>query len=132
MVTKLVIAIQAIYVRNDFNVNVKVLKGVQNSDKIFEHICVEVWLSNFKFTVICLYTSPDGDPDECMSRLETVMHNFENYEGPLVCRGEFNFDFKEKRGHCEEVGNILNSFGVRQSIFEYTRVQGNSKSIIDI
>lgn len=101
-------------------------------DSYFEVCCIIIVNSNLKHLVTCLYRTPNVDCDVFKNSLYKMLSNFQKFKGKLVCCGDYNTDFSLcDHKDANDITNIFLSFGLKKSIFEYTRVQGNSKSTVD-
>lgn len=128
----------AIYVKECYDFDVKKV-GVPKISSNFEYASVNIYINKeLIIGITCIYRAPKYDRYSLLifyENLENLLCKF-NTVNPLFVCGDFNINLDPMvdhslRNNAVDLLNIFTMFGFKQCIYEYTRVQGNTKSIID-
>lgn len=97
-------------------------------EKHFEISCIEMDL----LFIVSVYRSPCGNVPLFINKLEECLCklNSNNNKSIIVC-GDFNIKFSLEEGGQHELSDLMDSFLLRQTIFQYTRVTDSCSSCID-
>lgn len=122
----------AIFVKNnlkfhDISFNVDPVEG------IFEFVSLKICLEDKVFNIIGLYRPPSGNFVCFINSLEQILSKSRCLETDYFICGDFNVNFDENNISPEAsyVMNLFTTYGFSMCVKEFTRVQGNCKSIID-
>lgn len=111
--------------------------------KVLKDICdlsvsgeLEVAASEFvvnkrQLIVIAVYRPPNGNIHNCFYILEQVLTALFNDRKIIFVAGDFNVEMLSNNVNKNTLASIFNSFGLHQTIHEYTRITPTSKSCID-
>lgn len=128
----------AIFVKECYNFKIK-KTTVQKVSSNFEYASADIYVSKeLIVSVVCIYRVPKYDKYSLsifFDNLENLLRKF-NTANPLFVCGDFNINLDPMLDHTMrknaiDLLNIFSMFGLKQCIYDYTRVQGNTKSIID-
>lgn len=128
----------AIFVKECYNFKIK-KTTVQKVSSNFEYASADIYVSKeLIVSVVCIYRVPKYDKYSLsifFDNLENLLRKF-NTANPLFVCGDFNINLDPMLDHtirknAIDLLNIFSMFGLKQCIYDYTRVQGNTKSIID-
>ena len=101
-------------------------------EKSCEMACVH--LPGYNLIVMAVYRSPDSDLasfQETFGRaMDTVLQKFNN-KIKIAIAGDFNVDIQKPSTQRTALQSCMSSYGLTGKIWDYTRVQGDSKSTID-
>ena len=98
---------------------------------IFECCGCECRIQNKRIIVICLYRPPNGNINDFLSRIESVLSICMEGGSIVICAGDFNLDFLSTNKKVLELLSIINSFNMKHVIKEHTRVTAASRTCID-
>lgn len=95
----------------------------------FEICCIEL----NEAIIMVVYRSPSADLSVFMANIEKCLDKVTNNNNKTVILcGDFNIDFALVHDNSRKVlGDLLDSFILKQQVFDYTRVTSNCKSCID-
>ena len=84
--------------------------------------------------VMAVYRSPDSDLaifQETFGRaIETILQKF-NKKIKIVVAGDFNVDLQRPSVQRTALQNCMTSYGLGGTVWDYTRIQGNSRTTLD-
>lgn len=118
-----------IFVKHD--VDCIELSEVKNFSVESQCEATAVLIKNIKIVIVAIYRQPKGNLNLFCSILENSLSYVTNLFQHIVLVGDFNVDLKEDNVNKSVLLNTVQSFGLKQTIFDYTRVQGDSKTIVD-
>lgn len=121
----------AILVREDLSFSVKDITKTGLAEQIFEATSVVVSVKNINITVNCLYRSPDAILESFIVSLEKLLTYFLKTKGPKFICGDFNCNFLLNNQSTCDLLNLLSSFGYNKCFTEHSRVQKDSRTLID-
>lgn len=81
--------------------------------------------------ILLIYRPPKGKLEIFVNNLTCILMKIYNNYKYVVVLGDFNVNFNQECQHTYDVLNTLKSFGLKQTIFEPTRVTATSSSCID-
>lgn len=108
------------------------------SDIDFEATAIHLVEQNI--LIVSVYRSPAGDFTIFINKLKLILDYLYKPSLNIVLCGDFNVNLAVQRSdanyHCiqkkkNSLLDLLSSYNLKQTIFDYTRVFGESKSIID-
>lgn len=123
----------AILVRDDLKFVEKNLSSINRADQLFEAVSVSICLDKNWMHVSCVYRTPKANDDYFLNCLETLLHHTRDLKGPIFVCGDFNYNFLNPNDKkVSDVTNLFSSYGYSQcEKRNFSRVQGNSKTLID-
>lgn len=125
----------AIVIKKDLNFRIKTC-SVKKTEMLFEYALIEIILKDSCITVGCFYRSPSNraiDAEFFAVNMDELLNSVYDSNYPTFLCGDFNFNFDDSVEdiNAKNLCNILCCFGLNKCITEYTRIQGESKTIID-
>uniref|UniRef100_A0A1Y1NEK0 Endonuclease/exonuclease/phosphatase domain-containing protein n=1 Tax=Photinus pyralis TaxID=7054 RepID=A0A1Y1NEK0_PHOPY len=81
-----------------------------------------VGLKYHNIEIVSIYRSPSGDFDIFMEQLLHMLETL-NFRKLIIITGDFNVKFNTKDEQAHQLCNIFLTFGLKQSVFENTRMQ---------
>lgn len=97
-------------------------------EKEFEVSCVELGA----LVVLCVYRSPSANLENFSKKLEICLDMLtKNSNKTIIVCGDFNVHFSTTRDESHALSDVMNSFMLKQQIFNYTRITKETKSCID-
>lgn len=96
-----------------------------------EYAAVECSVNNNKFTIISVYRPPSGDINIFLSSIESILTSLRGINNKIIIAGDFNIHMLEQNSQKTDFLSLLQSFNLKQTIFENTRITHNSASCLD-
>lgn len=96
-------------------------------EKDFEYVGIK----NSKFTVFCLYRSPDGDINVFFDNLFELLNVVKSNKSNLILCGDFNIDLLKDTKEKTEFLSILSTFNLKPIINTPTRVTSTTCTLLD-
>lgn len=122
----------AIYVRQDVQYTVFENVAVQSVMGVCEFIAVECQIRSQK-VIVCSVYRPSGKPtDIFFDKLEEVCEIICNSRKLLLIAGDFNIDLLGTDRSAIDLISLMTSYGLQQTVFEYTRKKKHSSCIDNI
>lgn len=117
-----------IYVKNCIKAKNRADIVQLSTDKIFEVSCVEL----DDYMVLVVYRSPSSKLEQFIKKLDECLMKItnKNNKNIIIC-GDFNLDFPTDKTKTHDLTDLMNSYLLKQQIFEHTRVTITSSSCID-
>lgn len=129
----------AIFVQECYNFKIK-KTGIPKISSDFEYASVTLTVSEkLDVNVVCFYRAPKYDRTSMLmffQNLENLLSKVNTIHPIFIC-GDFNINLDTnisdclKKKNAADLLNVFNMFGLKQCIYDYTRVQEGTKSIID-
>lgn len=124
-----------IFVKNEIDFSI-IKCNVQKTELLFEYCLTEILLNDRRILVGCFYRSPSNkstDSEYFISNMDTLLNTLYKANTPTFICGDFNFNFDVSVDdiNAKNLCNIFNCYDLHKCITEFTRIQGNSKTIID-
>ena len=94
---------------------------------------VGTYLTKLNIIVIAIYRSPSANVGVFFETLEEIMTNVIQQHDPetkIYLAGDFNIDMSKETATSRELLNIMNSFGLKSSVSNYTREATNSRGTV--
>ena len=91
------------------------------------------YLTKLNIIVIAIYRSPSANVGVFFETLEEIMTNVIQQHDPetkIYLAGDFNIDMSRETSTSRELLNIMNSFGLKPSVSNYTREATNSRGTV--
>lgn len=122
----------ALFARNDLSSIVK-KTPIVGEDSNCEYVCAEVSLNLYKFYVSCFYRAPTANFTSFKDKIDLFISNLNKRDLPLIVCGDFNINFDPDvaDSRARELCLIMNSYNLKSCISEYSRIQNESKTVID-
>lgn len=125
----------AIFINNQVNFKIKTC-SVNKIEKLFEYALIELLLEGCYITVGCFYRSPSSktmDAEYFISNMDALLNTIYKSTSPTFICGDFNFNFDDnvQDTYAKKLCSTLGCYGLIKCITEFTRIQGDSKTIID-
>ena len=125
----------AIFIKNDINYRIKECT-VKKTEMLFEYALIDILLEDSCITIGCFYRSPSNkstDAEYFIYNMDELLNSVYNSNHPTFLCGDFNFNFDDcvEDINAKKLCNTLCCFGLNKCITEFTRIQGESKTIID-
>lgn len=106
------------------------LKHIGHKDYLWI-IIVEVKLGSQKYLISTLYHPPAIQMSEFLVELEEILDQMCEFDGVIVCTGDFNFDWKKDSFYTNKCKNLIYRMGLNQVVKDFTRITKDSKTLID-
>lgn len=108
------------------------IKSDINQQKVFEITACYLKYEEFSMVIICIYRSPSGNVDDFLNSLYEALASVDPSER-IVLVGDFNIDLAPDVDgrYAEKLIDTVNSIGLKQTIFEYTRITESSATTVD-
>ena len=121
-----------IYVNTDIN-SIPVSEiGRLSAEKACEMACI--YIPGYNLVVMAVYRSPDSDhalfQEILGDAMETLLQKY-SVNVKIAIAGDFNVDLKRASTQTKALQNFMSSYGHKATVWDYTRVQGNSKTVLD-
>lgn len=81
--------------------------------------------------IVLLYRPPTGDMCIFLNNLTSILVFIFSFGKNIVVLGDFNVNFLKENQQTKDLLNLFNTFGLKQTIFEATRVTATTSSCID-
>lgn len=123
----------AILVRDDIKYEEKILH-IDMTEKMFEAVSVNIFVNGIKINVNSLYRSPvvkNEHKSIFYESLEKLLLITNKYKGPKFVCADFNYNFLENTRATCDVVNLFSSYGLKQCFSDYSRIYGESMTLID-
>lgn len=121
----------AIFVRDDICFSLKSLKCAR-SDKQFEYALCEISIEKESFLIGSFYRSPQADINFFINYLNFLCDKVLKGSDKVFFCGDFNANFDDiNNKNALKIVNLMASYNLHKTIFEYTRVINGSKTTID-
>lgn len=123
----------AILVRDDIKYEEKIWH-IEMTEKMFEAVSVNIFINDTKINVSSLYRSPVVNNEYnsiFYESLEKLLMLINKHTGPKFVCGDFNYNFLANTKATGDVVNLFSSYGLKQCFYEYSRIQGESMTLID-
>lgn len=124
----------AIFIREDIEYKIRKF-CVKKKEVIFEYASVDILLESKVVNVTCLYNPSTSNFEYFRTNLELLLDCFDKLELPIFICGDFNVNFDNKANRmsvqAKDLTSLFASFGLHRCFFEYSRIDGISKTIID-
>lgn len=121
-----------IFVRQDVNsIPVKHITRL-STEKTCEMSCI--YIPGLNLIVIVIYRSPGSDFALFWERFGEAMATvYQQYNSriKIAIAGDFNVDISRPSAQTITLKNTMSSYGLRGTVWDYTRIQGNSRTILD-
>jgi hypothetical protein len=101
-----------------------------SKEKDFELSVVE--LVDYKFILVCIYRSLDGDFHTFLNKLELVIQKVHSLNEKLILCGDWNINFMKHSDRLQELINLLVMYNLINTIILPTRITKNTISLLDI
>jgi exonuclease III len=119
-----------IYVREYLQTKkVNCVQGL-SKEKEFELSIVE--LVDYKFILVCIYRSPDGDFRTFLNKLELVIHKVHSLNKKLILCGDWNINFMKHSDRLQELINLLVMYSLINTVISPTKITKNPISLLDV
>ena len=116
-----------IYIKNNF------IFDVLDVNANIENIWVSVKLGKTKFSIGCIYRSPNYNYNEFINNLEESLISLIPVSDEIICLGDFNVNLLDLNSpNVLNFYNIIDSMGLKQIITTPTRITSKSLTLIDI
>lgn len=121
----------AIFVRE--GIECKAMDWVCRKSVIFEIECAaaEVVLNGKHVIVISIYRPYSGNIKLFFEKFEEILVSVFEEKKLVFVVGDFNIELKDRNSNRNTLISLINSFNMRITIKEYTRITPNSRSCID-
>lgn len=120
----------SIFVRNSLRTkDADYLKGL-GCENIFELSTIQ--LIDFNFVLVCIYRSPDGNFDEFLHSLESVIWKVQSRGTDLFLCGDWNVNFLQHSTKLSELQNILLMYNLVNMVKSPTRITHDTSTLIDV
>lgn len=121
----------AILVRDDIQFSEKSLSSIGVTEKLFEAVSINITYNEVLFNINCIYRSPESNHNYFIESMEKLLQLLsKNQISKFIC-ADFNYNLMEVTNTTLNLTNLLTSFGYNKCFTEYSRVQGDSKTLID-
>jgi exonuclease III len=118
-----------IYVRNDIKFEIFENKNLNLKCWI---LGIKIKTSKGIFNVICLYRSPSSPQNTFLSAFDEWLENNVLNGQNFIIVGDFNIDIKKLSPVSQNLKEIIQSFGMKQHVKQFTRISKDSKTLIDL
>lgn len=82
--------------------------------------------------VVSLYRSPTGEMNIFLKNLQELISNlYQSVKINIIIAGDFNINLQKASRESNDLLSIMSMFGLKQTIFEPTRISVNTASCID-
>lgn len=120
-----------ILVKEDLQYEEKSLGDIEIKEQMFEAVSVNIIINKITINVSCIYRSPGANNSVYLESLEKLLLIINKVKGPKFICSDFNYNFLDKNKQSLEIVELLSSYGMMQCFFGYSRVQGNTATLID-
>lgn len=97
----------------------------------FECAAAEFCIKNHIYVIVSIYRSPNGSFQQFMFKFNILLRNVNSFNITYFIAGDFNIDFMKENSEKRCLVSLLESFGAKLLINDYTRITSSSKSCID-
>ena len=87
--------------------------------------------NNESFLVFCLYNSPTENKILFCNKLDALMQSYSEKNVPIFILGDVNIDLHKNNSLTNAYYNVIHSSGFSQLVSEPTRVDKNSRTLLD-
>lgn len=91
----------------------------------------ECYTGGKSIVIASIYRSPNGDVTEFLDKLETILNIMCKENKSMLIAGDYNIEMKHENKNKTKFLSLMESFGLKPTIHQYTRIAGTSKSCID-
>lgn len=122
----------AIFINNSLNFKL-INSYVKSEESIFEYALIELNISNKLFIIGCFYRTPGTNFVIFYNKMAELLNKVLKPGFPSFICGDFNVNFNVNccDRYANDLTNLFLSYGMKKCINEFTRVQNNTKTIID-
>jgi exonuclease III len=103
---------------------------VLSKEEDFEMSTVEK--VDYKFILVCIYRSSDGNFHTFLNKLELVIQKVHSINEQLILCGEWNTDFMKDSERLQELRNLLVMYNLINTVTSPTRITKNTISLIEV
>lgn len=96
-----------------------------------ECAAVETKHCGSKYIIVSIYHSPSAKDGELLDVIDSICEVVQLENSQVIIAGDFNIDFLSGSTQTLKLMNLLQSYGVRPTIGEYTRVTDSTRRCID-
>jgi len=100
-------------------------------EKDLEICAIELHLQFYKLCIMTIYRSPTGDFQYFINILEKILSRIENNSNDIILCGDFNINYHINSSFKHSLDSLITSHGLPSIVTFPTRIQKNSKTIID-
>ena len=119
----------AIYIKKGLNYRVRSDINKLGLEDHFECCSCEVTINSFNLVIVSLYRPPSGDIKDFFDKLKELICRSD--KNNIMVAGDFNVDFLIKNKNSLRLMSVLNSFGLKHTIKEPTRITQTTQKCID-
>jgi hypothetical protein len=101
---------------------------------ICEMAAAKILVGSSHITVVCVYRSPSdliSVTDQFLDSLNNCLESVLRRHSDIIVAGDFNIDLSIVDRSSKRLIDLMSSFGLRSTVFSYTREFKGSKSLID-
>jgi len=99
-------------------------------EKNFEMSLIE--LPMYKFNIVCIYRSPDGQLHTFLNKLELVIQKLLNKNKILLLCGDWNIDFLREDSDQKDLTDLLLRCNLVNVVKSPTRITSSTKTLLDV
>ena len=124
----------ATYIRNNLNFSETSHSHFNTSNITIESQWISINQKNSKLILIGnVYRPPQGDIDEFIQTIETILTTIDLSKTELYIMGDINIDFNDKKHPAtKKLSSFIKPYGLNQIIKNTTRYSKDKNSIIDV
>lgn len=119
----------AVYIRNKIKCSVLNSVSIKNNVWI---LSIDVKFEAKPLICTVLYHSPSASDSYFLKEFENWIKDNINYDKCNVLAGDFNINIMKKSTYGERLKNILNLYGLKQTVSDPTRITNTSATLIDL
>jgi hypothetical protein len=113
------------------NIAYKVISNLGHTDHNY-FLSIEVLKGFRKCVIALLYHSPSSNDGEFLVNVGEWCQELYDMNKDLMLIGDFNIDMSKKNSKTESLQRTIDMFGLKQVIQDFTRVEKDQKSKIDL
>ena len=119
-----------IYVKEHLSTKETKYCDTVNVDKEFELTATELIDKNV--IILCIYRSPDGNFDNFLTKLDTVIQNIKQKKKTLLLCGDWNVDFLQDSSKLFKLKKLFMMYNLTNVVTTPTRITKKTATLLDV